>query len=109
MSLRVCPIASVHAPIRRVWSLLSQPVNYARWWDATAESIQPKGHAQPGQRIHAHAFEFGIRWNLDVLVENVDESRHALDIMTTFPLGVIIFNHITCTELDSWNCQVSFG
>lgn len=109
MSVRVCPIASVHAPIRRVWSFLSQPANYAQWWDATTQSIEPKGRAQPGQRIHARATEIGLHWDVEVLVENVDEARHALDFMTTFPFGIIIFNHITCTELDRSSCQVSFG
>ncbi len=109
MSLRVCPIASVHAPVSRVWSFLAQPANYALWWDARTESITPKGRAQQGQRIHAKTMEFGMHWDVDVLVEHVDESRHALDLMTTLPFGIIVFNHITCTALDPWSCQVSFG
>ena len=71
--------------------------------------ITPKGRAQPGQRIHAKTTELGIPWDVDVLVENVDEERHALDLMTTLPFGIIVFNHITCTALDPWSSQVSFG
>ncbi len=109
MSLSVCPIASVHAPVERVWSFLSQPGNFAQWWDAQTQSIEPDGPAQPGQRIHARSVALGIRWNVDVLVEHVDESRHALDVMTTLPFGITVFNHITCQELDPSNSQVSFG
>ena len=109
MSLRVCPIAHVHAPVKRVWSLLAQPADFAKWWDAQTKSIEPKGPTQAGQRIHATSVEFGLSWNVDVLVERVDETNHSLDLRTTLPLGIIVFNHITCKELDLWSCQVSFG
>ncbi len=59
MSLRVYPIASVHAPIQRVWSFLSQPNNYAQWWDAKTIGIEPAGPAQPSQRIHARSVALG--------------------------------------------------
>ncbi len=109
MSLRVCPIASVRAPVGRVWSFLNQPENYALWWDARTESIVPKGPAEPGQRIHARTMQFGLHWDVDVLVEDVDEPIHTLDVMTSLPFGIIVFNHITCTELDPSSCQISFG
>lgn len=109
MTLRVCPIAHVRAPAKKVWSMLSQPANYALWWDARTISITPKGPAQPGQKIHARSRAFGIFWNVDVLVEQVDERHHTLDVMTTLPLGIILFNHIVITELDPWSCQLSFG
>ena len=109
MSLRVCPIASVHAPADKAWSFLAEPANFALWWDARTEDIIPQGPAQPGQRVHARTMEFGIHWRLEVLVENVDPSRHALDVMSTLPFGIILFNHITCTELGPKSCQISFG
>ncbi len=109
MTLRVCPIASVHAPVDKAWSFLSAPANFALWWEATTESITPQGPAQPGQRIRAKTMEFGLHWDVEVLVENVDPSRRALDVMTTLPFGIIVFNHITCTELDPKSCQISFG
>ena len=109
MTLRVCPIASVHAPVRKAWSFLSQPATYALWWDARTESITPPGPAQAGQRIHATTMQFGLHWDIEVLVENVDHSRHVLDVMTSLPFGIIVFNHITCSELDPKSCQISFG
>ena len=88
MSLRVCPIANVRAPVRKVWTVLTQPANYALWWDARTRSIVPMGEAESGQRIHAQSVAFGIPWNVDVLVEQVDVSRHTLDLMTTIPFGI---------------------
>jgi hypothetical protein len=109
MSLRVCPIASVHAPAEEAWRFLSQPANFALWWDARTESITPEGCARPGQRIHAVIRALGLRWNVDVLVEDIDEARHALDVMTSLPLGIIIFHHVTCIGLDPKTCQISLG
>ena len=109
MSLHVCPIASVHAPVEKAWSFLSQPANFGLWWEARTESITPPGPAQPGQRVHAKTTEFGLHWDIEVLVEDIDNKRHVLDVMTSLPLGVIVFNHITCTELDPKTCQISFG
>ncbi len=109
MSLRVCPIASVHAPADKAWGFLTEPDNFALWWDATTEWIIPPGPAQPGQRVHGATTAFGIQWDVEVLVENIDRSRHALDVMTTLPFGIIVFNHITCTTLDPTSCQISFG
>jgi hypothetical protein len=109
MSLRVCPIAHVHAPVSQVWSFLLQPENYARWWDAQTRGIKPEGASHAGQRIHAHMVRMGIPFNVDILVESVDEAHRTLDVMTTLPLGIILFNHIACKELDALSSQVSFG
>ncbi len=43
----------IHAPVEKVWPFLSEPANYALWWDAQTVSIVPEGRAQPGQKIHA--------------------------------------------------------
>jgi hypothetical protein len=109
MSLRVCPIANVHAPVSRVWAFLARPECYALWWDARTQSIRPPGESQPGQRIHAHSRKFGILWTVDVLVEDVDAVRHVLDVMASLPLGIFLFNHISLLPLGASSCQVSFA
>jgi hypothetical protein len=55
MSVSVCPIAIINAPIERVWTFLSEPANYALWRDAQTRSIVPDGRAQSGQKIHAES------------------------------------------------------
>ena len=109
MSVSVCPIARVNAPADRVWSFLSEPVNYAFWWDAEAREIEPTGRARSGQKIHAQSVALGIRWNVNVLVEGIEEARHLIHLKTSLPLGITVYNHITCTEVDASTCQVSFG
>jgi uncharacterized protein YndB with AHSA1/START domain len=41
MSVSTCPVATIHAPAERVWHLLSQPHNYALWYNAQTLSITP--------------------------------------------------------------------
>jgi len=105
MSVSVCPMAVVEAPLERVWSLLSEPANYDLWWDAKTQSIVPQGHAQAGQRVHAKAGGFSIF----ISVDGVDESKHKIDFISRFPLGITGFNHVTCTALPDSTTRVSFG
>ena len=105
MSVSVCPMAIVNAPVERVWNLLSEPANFDLWWDAKTQSILPEGRAQVGQKVHAKAGGF----NIFLAIEGVDESQHKIDFMSKFPFGITGFNHITCTQLPDATTQVSFG
>jgi hypothetical protein len=109
MSIFICPIANIDAPLERVWSFLAEPANYALWWDADTRSILPAGPAHPGQKIMAKSSAFGKQWEVNILVEGVDEQKHQLHLKTMLPLGVTVFNHITCTPINNTATQVTFG
>jgi uncharacterized protein YndB with AHSA1/START domain len=105
MTVSTCPIATINAPIERVWELLAVPANYDLWWDAKTRSIVPEGRARVGQRVNAKAGGF----NILLTVDTVDESKHKIDFTTKFPFGITGFNHLTCTALPNSTTQVSFG
>lgn len=63
MSVSVCPIAVIEAPVERVWKFLSEPANYALWWDAQTRSVTPEGPVQAGQRIYAKTKTAGIQFD----------------------------------------------
>ena len=109
MSVSVCPFATVHAPVERVWSFLSEPANYALWWEVQTRSIVPEGPASPGQKIYASNSALGKDWKVNVTVEEVDEAKHQIHLTTVLPLGITVHNHITCMPLDDTHCRVSFG
>ena len=109
MSLSTCPIATVEAPVERVWDLLADPGSYALWWDAETRSITPPGSATPGQRISAQTSALGKRWDVQVTVDDLDHARRQLDLTTRLPFGISVRNHIVCHALDSRRCRVSFG
>ena len=128
MSISVCPIATIHAPVERVWSFVSEPANYDLWWDAQshwsflseptnyalwrdaqAQSIVPEGPASPGQKIYAQTTALGKHWTVTVIVEDVDEAKRQIHLTTVLPWGITVHNHITCLPLDAAHCRVSFG
>jgi hypothetical protein len=107
VALSTCPIAVVHAPAERVWDLLSEPANYAQWWDAQTRAITPAGSARPGQHIEAQTTALGRQWNVNITVGHIDHPRRVIDLTTQLPLGIAV--HIACVPLDATTCRVSFG
>jgi uncharacterized protein YndB with AHSA1/START domain len=105
MSVNVCPIAIVRAPMDKVWQLMSEPANFALWWDARTESIRPPGRARAGQQIRAHTSGLPVL----VTVNGVSESDHHIELTTQLPFGITVFNHITFKALPDSTTQVAFG
>jgi len=105
MSVSVCPMDIINAPIEKVWTLLSEPANYALWWEPQTRSIVPEGRAQSGQKIHAKASGLDV----NVIVNSCDESKHQIHLTTMLPFGITVHSHITFTPLENGTCQVSFG
>jgi len=109
MSFSTCPIATVDAPVGRVWRLLANPSCHALWWDAQTHSIIPEGPAQPGQQIFAQTVALEKRWDVHITVRAVAPEKQQLDLFTRLPWGITVHNHITCTPLDGQHTRVSFG
>jgi uncharacterized protein YndB with AHSA1/START domain len=109
MSVSVCPIAVVNAPINHVWEFLSEPKNFALWWEAQTQRIVPEGRAHTGQKIHAKLVGFGKSRDMTVTVNAADESKHQIDLTTQLPFGITVYSHITCTPVQGGTTQVSFG
>jgi polyketide cyclase/dehydrase/lipid transport protein len=109
MSLNVCPLATVNAPVEHVWSFLSDPANYVLWWDAQTRSIAPTGPASPGQKIYAQTTALGMDWNVNVSVEEVDGANRQIHLTTMLPWGITVQNYIRCIPLDHAHCRISFG
>ena len=109
MSVYICHIANIEAPLERVWSFLSEPANYALWWDAQTHSIIPAGSAHPGQKIIAHTIALRKQWEVNILVEGLDVQKHQLHLKTMLPLGITVFNHISCISMNNDTTQVIFG
>jgi ligand-binding SRPBCC domain-containing protein len=109
MSVSTCPIATIDAPVERVWNLLANPDRYADWWDAQTCSMTPAGPAQPGQQILAQTSALGIRWDVHITVQRITPEKRQLDLLTRLPLGITVHNHIACASLDEHHTRVSFG
>jgi hypothetical protein len=104
MSVRVCPIAIINAPIEKVWPFLSELANYTSWLDLQMCSIVPASRAGAGQTICGK----NRGMNVSVTVDRIDESKRQIHLTTMIPFGITVHNHITGTPLEDGNCQVSF-
>jgi carbon monoxide dehydrogenase subunit G len=109
MSVSVCPVATIAAPVERVWALLVDPARYGIWADGTVQSVEPPGPAETGQIVTVSAPAFGKRWQVTFAIDRVDGTRHQIGIRVTLPFGVTEYSQITCSPLDAWSCRVSFG
>jgi hypothetical protein len=109
MGLYSCPIATVHAPLDKLWGLLSDPSQYALWWDAETRSIEHPNPAFAGQKILAQTRAFGRAWDVYIHVDEVDTARHTIQLTTALPFGITVYNHIACISLNENSCRVTFG
>ena len=109
MAVKICPIATVNAPIEQVWGLLSEPGSYALWWDAQTRAILPPGPAHAGQAIRARSRALGRWWDVAITVNAVDAAKHMLDLTTRLPFGITVYNHLTCLALEGGTTRLSFG
>ncbi len=104
-----CPVTTAKAPLDAVWRLLSEPENFSIWWEAHTRRVDPPGPAQPGQMVYATAGAFVPIGKITVRVDAIDPARHQLHLTTRLPLGITVYNHITCTEVDPETTFISFG
>ena len=81
MSVNVCPVDRVQAPVEVVWELLMHPAGYGRFWDMT----------------------------VDGEILEVDAVRHAIRFHTTLPFGLVGDNRIACSPIDAGSCMLSYG
>ena len=109
MTISVCPIATVEAPLGVAWRVLTDSESYGDWWNARLERVEPSGAAREGQIVHASTRAIGRAWPVTVRVLGVDHDRHVLDLQTALPLGITVRNHIVVAALGPSRCRLTFG
>lgn len=98
MTLNVCPVDRVRAPIDRVWELLVQPAAYGQFWDLTVERVEPDGPAAAGQKLVGWSRALGRRWRVEGEIQDVDAEMHQILFRMSLPLGVVGHNRIVCAD-----------
>jgi uncharacterized protein YndB with AHSA1/START domain len=109
MTLNVCPVDRVRAPIDRVWELLVQPAGYGQFWDLTVERVEPDGPAVTGQKLVGWSRALGRRWRVEGEIQDVDAEMHQILFRMSLPLGVVGHNRIVCAPIDEGSCTLRFG
>ncbi len=88
MSLSVCPVAVVAAPVELVWRNLVQWECYSEWADVQVERSEPEGPAAVGQTIYFKGVVLGRTLRFIFNVEDVNTERYQLGLHAFFPLGL---------------------
>jgi hypothetical protein len=109
MVYAVCPTDVVHAPIERVWSLLTDPAGWGDFWDARVLNVEPAGPATAGQRIQLSSGPWPARFRLTFTFIQVDPASHTLDLDIRLPFGVVNDERLVCSRIDDASCRVTYG
>jgi Polyketide cyclase / dehydrase and lipid transport len=102
-------MATVDAPIDKVWRLVSEPSAYDSWVDAALISTDPPGPMHADQIVLMRTRGAGRWWpvRFDVLEVEATEHRVALDVH--LPLGIVNHEVITCRAVSETQTLVGFN
>ena len=109
MSLTVCPVAVVAAPVELIWANLVQWERYSEWAGVQVERREPEGPASAGQTIHFAGRAMGLTMRFLFKVEEVIPEKHQLGLHVIFPFGLQEKPRITCYPIDAATCRVEYG
>ena len=109
MSVTVCPVAIVAAPVETVWELLANPAQFDEWADGKIQWIEPEGPTTPDQRFCIKSRALGRSWSALFTVKEVNQDKHVLQMDVAFPLGMALHQRLMCTPIDATSCRVQYG
>ena len=109
MSLSVCPVAVVAAPVEVVWANLVEWERYADWADVQVDRLEPDGPAAVGQTITFKGAALGRTWHFTFKVEEFNPDRCQIGLHVVFPFGLQEKPHIACQPIDAATCRVQYG
>jgi ligand-binding SRPBCC domain-containing protein len=109
MTVTVCPVATINAPIERVWSLLIDPGKWTDWSTGRLEAARPDGPLHVGQQLYFSSRAFGRRWHAVTTVRSVAAEQHSLDVDVSVPFGIVNHEHLSLVSLPEDRTYVQFG
>jgi uncharacterized protein YndB with AHSA1/START domain len=101
--MEVCPSDVVQAPAERVWQLLVEPLELARW-TGTKLAQGPGRALRPGDLLVLRAGPLHARFEvLDA------EPPQSLGLRVRLPFGIVNHERIQITRAGSSTCRVTFN
>jgi len=101
--MEVCPTEIVHASAERVWHLVTEPQELARWTGMKLAS-GPAGTVRAGDRFVLGAGPMHV--SFEVLET---EPFRSLRLFIRFPFGIVNHEQIQITPAGVDTCRVTFN
>jgi hypothetical protein len=93
-----CPPDIVNAPVSVVWSLLTNPAAWGRFFDLRIIGINPEGPAAVGQIVYAESGPSILHLKLEFQFLKIDPAEHVLELVrsTTISIDGLRISQLAC-------------
>jgi uncharacterized protein YndB with AHSA1/START domain len=99
----VCPTELTHAPVQRVWHLLTDQRQLAQWSGAKLHE-RPEGPVGTSDRFILRKRGMRIRFR----VLDANPLQH-LRLSIQLPFGIVNHEHVQLTALSATACRITFN
>jgi hypothetical protein len=103
-----CPTALVNAPIDIVWTLLTEPAEWASFFDIRISHIAPPGAASVGQKIHAESGPQFLHLGVTFEFTEIDVARRTIGLTVQLPLHIEVLENLSCSVVSDAQCRVNY-
>jgi hypothetical protein len=103
-----CPTAVVNAPIDIVWALLTEPADWAGFFDIRISNIAPPGAASVGQTIHAESGPQFLHLGVTLEFTEIDVARRTIGLTVQLPLRITVLENLSCSVVSDTQCRVNY-
>jgi ligand-binding SRPBCC domain-containing protein len=107
--VNVCPAATTKAPPGSVWKVVEATDRYGDWTGATVVSVDPPGPARAGQVVRLAAPGLGRMWQFTIAVREVDPHHRWIDLVASFPFGIVNDEHLRLTPTEEGGTLIRFN
>jgi hypothetical protein len=103
-----CPTALVNAPIEVVWTLLTEPVSWAGFFDIRISRIAPPGAATVGQIVYAESGPQYLHLGVTLEFTEIDVARRTIGLTVQLPLRIRVLENLSCSVVSDTQCRVNY-
>ena len=103
-----CPTETVEAPVEMVWTLLTDPASWDKFYDIRTQRIFPEGPAIPLQIVYAESGPVFLHLKVELQFVEVDATTYRLKLLVSLPFGISVQEDLNCVSLGENQCRVNY-
>ena len=103
-----CPTAIIDSPVEIVWTLLTRPEEWGKFYDLRVKSIEPAGAAAIGQTVVAESGPRLLHLALEIRFRKIDAVNYELGLDVKLPFGITVSEDLSCAPIGQDQCRVNY-